>query len=68
MSKEIPENNRRTVKISLSPKASNEAYFRNIKTNLLSPILEKLGLEETEKIVDAFRKLQAVTREFDREE
>lgn len=66
--REIPENNRRTVKISLSPKASNEAYFRNIKTNLLSPILEKLGLEETEKIVEAFRKLEAVTREFERKE
>lgn len=62
--REIPENNRRIVKISLSPKASNESYFRNIKTNHLASILEKLGLEETEKIVTAFRKLECVSREF----
>jgi Transcriptional regulators len=62
--REIPENNRRIVKISLSPKTSNESYFRNIKTNHLAPVLEKLGLEETEKIVAAFRKLEDAAREF----
>lgn len=62
--REIPENNRRTVKLSLSDKALGESCVRNIKTNHLVPILEKLGLDETERIVDAFRTLEVVAREF----
>lgn len=60
--REIPEENRRMVKISLTNKALEKSYIKNIKTKHLAEMLEKIGLEETEKILSAFRKLENLSR------
>ncbi|WML37253.1 MarR family winged helix-turn-helix transcriptional regulator [Clostridium sp. OS1-26] len=64
--KETPEENRRIVKISLSEKAlKHQEWINNIKTQHLSELFNKLGLEETEKIINAFRKLNDVVTIYD---
>lgn len=61
--KETPEENRRIVKISLSEKAlKHQEWINNIKTQYLSEIFSKLGLSETEKIINALRNLDAAVK------
>lgn len=64
--KETPEENRRIVKISLSEKAlKHQEWINNIKTQHLAELFNKLGLEETEKIINAFRKLNDIVKNYD---
>lgn len=57
VTKEIPEENKRIVRISLSENKVNETNFKDIKTKYLVKLLKDLNEEELEKILWAFRKL-----------
>lgn len=57
VTREIPKDNRRIVKISLLPKGIGiSAIVKDVKSKQLSKLLEKVGISETEEIIHAFRK------------
>jgi DNA-binding MarR family transcriptional regulator len=57
VTREIPKDNRRIVKISLLPKGIEiSAIVKDVKSKQLSKLLEKVDISETEEIIHAFRK------------
>ncbi|MDW8800986.1 MarR family transcriptional regulator [Clostridium sp. A1-XYC3] len=65
--REIPEENRRTVKIFLSENCPDFKRVRDIKTQHLSKILEELGIEETEKFLISFNKLKEAIISYEKD-
>lgn len=56
--REIPEENRRIVKVYLSEEAlKHQKWIKSIKTQHIIQVLNFMGLEDAEKTIEAFRKL-----------
>ncbi|MBC2581063.1 MarR family winged helix-turn-helix transcriptional regulator [Clostridium sp. DJ247] len=56
--REIPENNRRIVKISLSNNAIEKAYIiKDIKTKYICQMLQQLDIKEVENMINELKKL-----------
>jgi MarR family transcriptional regulator, organic hydroperoxide resistance regulator len=56
--REIPEENRRMVKLSLSKKCPDKDKLFNIQIEHTRKVVEKLGVEQTLQVIDALRKLR----------
>lgn len=63
--REIPEENRRIVKISLSENSPDLKRISDIKTQHLTKILEGLGIEDTKQIISALNKLKDATVSYE---
>lgn len=56
--RKIPEENRRTVKISLSEKCLCKDDLFNMQIKYTREIVEKLGIEQTVEVIEALKKLR----------
>jgi MarR family transcriptional regulator, organic hydroperoxide resistance regulator len=62
--REIPEDNRRVVKISLAESNAEQTKIKDVITEYVAQVLEKMTVQDAESIVMALRKLQKAAEDY----
>jgi MarR family transcriptional regulator, organic hydroperoxide resistance regulator len=66
--REIPEDNRRVVKISLVESDAAQAKISNVITEYVANVLGKMSAQDAESIVASLRKLQKAVEDYEETE